>query len=276
MKKVFNKVEEVLSNYPEDWTKNYYKNKETVKVNIIDHYVCDIEGLYGQYKDIDNYIEIKGLGALPHELIHMAFSNPEKYNTKIFENRANPLYNNGISMCTKKGDDIKLINKGINEGMVEYIARKCKGMKGQYINYYFTDLLISIFGEDLLKYGFNVDPIGFYADQRFDYINLFASKLDDFNNQYDMLIVFNQVMNMKENIKEELEYVKNNVFPMYNITLIETFDAIINEYNKYSDRLIDREQLNIKLQFFMDNYDLFKTFDNEKYNVKKYLKGKIN
>ena len=91
-----------------------------------------------------------------------------------------------------------------------------------------------------------------------------------------MLIVFNQVMNMKENIKEELEYVKNNVFPMYNITLIETFDAIINEYNKYSDRLIDREQLNIRLQFFMDNYDLFKTFDNEKYNVKKYLKGKIN
>ena len=63
---------------------------------------------------------------------------------------------------------------------------------------------------------------------------------------------------------------------MYNSALIETFDAIINEFDKYSDRLIDREEFNKKLNNFIEKYDMFKTFDMKEYNIKKYIKVKIN
>ena len=63
---------------------------------------------------------------------------------------------------------------------------------------------------------------------------------------------------------------------MYNSALIETFDAIINEFDKYSDRLIDREEFNKKLNNFIEKYGMFKTFDMKEYNIKKYIKGKIS
>lgn len=268
MEEIFKKEEEVLNNYPKECLKNYYSNKQDVQIIFKDN-ILDADSILGQYISSTNTIELVDEIAIYHELSHMAFNDRSKYKQPIigFDNL---YYENGVSIYSIKDGKECYLHQGINEGFAEYLSRKNNKINGQPINYYFVNFLISIYGEDILKYPLTNDPIGFLLDQKFDNINSFVNNLDRLN-KYFSIILFSYKIE-KQNLKEQvnIEKIRNDFLLIYNGFIIETFDSIINEYKKYSDRLIDKEQLLNQINDF-NNYDLFNSFDNKKYNVKKYI-----
>ena len=131
-------VEKVLEKYPIEYRKNYYINKDSVTV-----IEKQMELAGGTYDNEENIIEYSNTDALIHELFHMAFRDKDKVNKKVFEDEE-IYYSNGVSFkvnkeMTKKGH-------GITEGFCEYLCQKIKNKKSTF-NYYFVDLLISIYSE---------------------------------------------------------------------------------------------------------------------------------
>lgn len=268
MEEIFNKVEKVLSNYPKEWSNNYYQNKQDVKIIKKDN-ILDVTIISGQYISDTNTIELVDEDAIYHELSHMAFNDRNKYHKKILENDK-MYYDNGVMVYTIENDKSYLVQRGINEGFAEYLSRKNSNINGQEINYYFVNFLISIFGEDILKYPLTNDPIGLLSEQKFYSINKFINNLDQVNNCLNVIQVSYEIEKKEQKYKYNMQKIRKEYLEIYNSFIIETFDSLYNEYNKYSDRLINYEKFLILLNDF-NNYDIFNSFENKKYNVKKYI-----
>ena len=270
-KKQLELVEKILNNYPSECRKNYYENKDTLII-IEDEEEPTIKTIGGTYDEVDNIIKIYNSDSIFHELFHMCFRNKNNIDKKIFENK-NIYFSNGVSYKIEKEDKTTYCGKGINEGFAEYLNRKINSSRGRAFEYFIVDLLISIYGEDILKYPLTNDINGFYSDERFFDIIRLRLALDQYYYclEYFKLVKY-LIVPITDNLKAEekkdiMKNFDNNITKLY-ISIIDSIEAIIDEYKNCKNPLIEIEILKYKINNFLLNKD--HQFDIEIPKLKKY------
>lgn len=274
----FKLVENVLEKFPSDCRENYYENKKSVVIETKEKY---LKSIYGDYDHEKNEITLYDESALPHEAFHMGFRDKDKVNKKIYEDK-DIHYENGISYSFIQNSKKIICGKGLTEGFAECLSRKCGLLKGQDLYCYFTDLLISIYGEDIIYYVLKNDPVGFYSDCRFFDIFSYSNQLDylkDFDDAIKIIAnckeTFTNIFNSDD--EKEKQKVTQNIYEIregFKKSIIELFKLIIDEYINCSNPKIEKEQFIDKLLLFINTEEKNKyfIFDDSTVSLKKELK----
>ena len=243
-----------LDNFPLECKSNFCNNLETLEIV----YDPSFRTL-GNYNPSLNLITFRDRGALVHELFHMAFCNSASYGKKVYGDFS---LQNGISL--QSGDYI--FGYGLTEGFAEYLSRKCGFSLGRDFEYYFADLFISIYGEDILKYPLMNDPIGFLSDDRFKDIKRVISRLDELE---DLFVTFKFIIrsasDFKDSLDKEDDDVISNFSSLVNSARCEISDVIrslfsvfIDEYKSFKSPCISCDDFSSKIEAFCsdENYDI--------------------
>lgn len=267
-------VEEVLSNFPLECRKNYYENKNSLKINIEDS-ISD--KIYGDYDHYENIITLYRIEALPHELFHMAFREGNKVDKKI----DGFVYNNGVSFSIENNGRKIIHAQGLNEGFAEYLSRKCSLCEGKIYQYYFVDLLISIYGEDIIQYALKNDPLGMFEDKRFKDIHMINLVLDKLDNACSGIIYFSNYRNEINNIfkngtddeKREYSILLLETKTDFKDSIVELFKLMIDEYNHCKCPKISKEEFYQKMNMFLTDsrYSPAFVLDDKYFSVKDEL-----
>ena len=115
--KYFEMVENVLQSFPVEYSKNYFTNKENLRIEYKEEGIGSLGAIYDHN---ENYIHIYKTDSLVHELFHMSFRDKDKVNQRIFEYK-DIFYDNGIVVKKYYNNIIIRFNKGINVGFAEYL-----------------------------------------------------------------------------------------------------------------------------------------------------------
>lgn len=260
-KKHLEKVEKVLEEFPAKYSKNYYTNKKTLKIVKSD----TLSISFGEYDHKKNKITLYNEDSLAHELFHMAFRDKKKLRKKLFRG-SELIISNGIAYQNIKTKEIGGV--GLTEGFTEYLTRKSFSedetyLKGHSFLYFFTDLLISIYGEDIIKYPLQNDTIGFVSDERFFEIVKFSSNMD---NLYDYLKYMKYLNKNSKSLYKKIESctkeenlkihkLLNSIKDGLRESIINLFNEIINEYNNADESKISKEEFIMKLKEFIISSD---------------------
>ncbi len=266
-------VDNLINTFPEELRKNYYANKQSITIETKSKPAKDIST---KYDNRNNVIFKYPNGSLYNELFYMAFRDQKKVNQHPWQD-PNFYYDNGIAVTENNAGKAIFHGRGLNEGFAEYLSRKCTDKKNHFLNYYFTDLLISIYGEEILNYPLKNDPEGLFSDERFSNIYNIYKTLDEVNNaESTMLMIARnhdklkkitlQDRETKETIVNLVDGVKNN----FKTSIINLFNLMINEYENSQSRSVDNEHFIKKLEEFVsnDDYKLAFTFDKDGLSVK--------
>lgn len=171
---------------------------------------------------------------------------------------------------------------GITEGFAEYLSRLEEiTFKGHNLEYFFTDLFLFIYGEEIFYYPFHNDPIGFIMDDRFYCLNRFTCALDGiFSSSQEVLLMnylkeeINHAIQKDEEMRlKVIECIGNNI-ENYNHSIEELFRSIIDEYYSYKNKKhIDKRVFVNKLSsFFSDpDYKIAFAFDGEDNDLRKTI-----
>ena len=278
----FRKVEEVLQNFPSEWSRNYFTNKYNVKINYEEPISKNLSGSYDHDASI---ITIYSDEAFPHELFHMAFRDENKISKRIWKD-LDIYFGNGMSFIKYQNGEKSFYNRGITEGMAEYLSRKCSSETGHKLEYFFVDLLISIYGEEILKYPLQNDPVGLLADERFFNIIDFSKKLDLLHFcQEEILLVINFKSTFEKILKTEKKEEVYHIMEMidtnrknYKTSIVSLFESIIEEYKNSQNPIIDKDTFIKKLEEIFNNheYNIAFGFDDNDYSVRNEITKIIN
>lgn len=282
IKKYFEMVENVLKMFSIEYGKNYFDNKNDVVIHYNRNSDDTLDMCYSYNK---NDITIYKEDDILQTLFYMAFRDRTKVNKRVLQNigiDVDILYETGVAY--RKQNIIR--NKGLTQGFAEYLVNICINQTQKTINGYFVDLLISIYGEDIIKYPLLNDPLGFYEDQRFFDIIKFCDQLDIFNEcKTNISIVKNyrddfiDILNNEQKDKVQEMY---SIFEMtikdYKKTIVGLFGCLINEYKNC-------EKVNIRIDDFIEKLEsFFKVpeyreafyYDNGEYSVEEQIINLIN
>ena len=257
-KEYFDKVEKILEMFPEECRKNYYENKKTLKVAFKDD-----KNLFhkGEYNDVTNKIYLgNDKEVFYHEIFHMAFNDRKKLNQLVGSfNDKKYYYSNGISF---KIND-KHFGYALTEGFVEYLARKISNIKGQRYNYFFANLLISIYGEEIIEYALKNDPIEFYDDPRFKNIVEYATCLDTLyeavrninfiSESYKLGILRESKEKQHKEILLSYKNLINSTKKELSYSITNLCKLIIDEFNYYKNPKITFQELKNKVKELFKN-----------------------
>lgn len=255
-------VEKLLESYPVRWRRNYYNNKKTLKINKIDELDSLLGIVCGKYDEEKNLITLYNDKAIIHELFHSCFRDAEKLNKQVDDFEY--YYSNGIAM-KNKNNNIKY-GLALTEGFVEYLSRKISSFKGYVFEYFIVDLLISIYGEEILKYPFTNDVIGFYEDERFYKIVDLLLNLDLYQTYYRTIkeyIEYSEIIIEKKDkktdkgiklVKEIMDEINKMIKELYN-SIIKCINLIIKEYKNCKCPMIEKEDFVLKLRQYLVNPD---------------------
>lgn len=259
--------------------KNYYENKKDL---VTKYEKMGIRSVSADYSHENNIITIYGNhnDSTPHELFHMSFRDREKVGKEITEG---VIYGNGV--CFKDTENDRKHLEGTVEGIAEYLTKKCTStINGHSVEYFFIDLLIGIYGEEILEYAFLNDPFGFIMDNRFYNIINFTKSLDAYNFSAQEIQITSY---LKKDIEEAIqndEVTRKELCKCLDATinrlresLPRLFDAIIEEYLSYNKCQMEKDLFVAKLSSFIPNQDhapLF-VFD-EDYLVRKKIRDSID
>ena len=162
----------------------------------------------------------------------MSFNNSNLYNKEIEKGY---FIDNGISLKSKNG----ILGHALTEGFAEYLSRKCKKNKGRNFEFYFSNLLILIYGEEILEYALENDPIGFISEEKFNNIVEYMYNLDQLEELLNNIIFITKSV---EILKIAVEKKDNNMINKYEelisltkdgipIVILNLFNNIVDEYN---------------------------------------------
>lgn len=276
----YKKVEQILNSFPKKYQRNYYENKKDLIIK--EEPIRKRE--FANYDNLKNEITLYKKNALPHELFHMAFRDRNKVGKKLLEDD-DTLYGNGVAHEFELNGKIMIGGKAITEGFAEYLSRKCDGEKGHLIEYFFADLLISIYGEEIIKYALDNNPLGFYEDERFFDITLFCNTLDLFQSFSDGVKIVNDC---KENLKkvlssgndmEKLDISKiiSEIRNGLKQSIVELFRLIISEYENCNNPKISKEDFESKLLSFLkkEDYKMYLIMDDNELSIEKEIKNMV-
>lgn len=150
--------------------------------------------------------------------------------------------------------------KALTEGFVEYLSRKISNCKGHNFEYFIVDLLISIYGEDILKYPFTNDVLGFYSDERFLNITKLKINLDQYQECVDCIQL---IANLGSSVMEKMnDYERKQMIQMMNKIKVDFYNSVVNcidlivyEYKNCEHPMIDKKQFVLKVNDFIVNSD---------------------
>lgn len=278
--KYYKIIENILESYPSRYSINYYKNKKTLKLEQEEEIV---NGMIGGYNPELNKINYSKDYALPHELFHMSFTNRKKLKKEIYKD-SNLYCSDGVSFFKYINSKKHIFCKGINEGFVQYLAEKCIKTNGRILEHFFADLLISIYGEDIILYALDNDPLGFITDKRFLNIYDIIINLDNLCDARESIVImvnFKRIFLEKHNLDEmdkEISTLKNSVNTKYKNSIINLFKCIIKEFNNCINPKIIKEDLICKMTEIFNNpkYSIAFFLDDKKCSVKEEVSSIIN
>lgn len=277
--KIYDTVERVLAKYPDSWSVNYYKNKEDV---VFKYEKNKSNFRFADYDNEENIITVYGNNyeAIYHELFHMAFRDREKVN-KLFTN--DTLFGNGVCFRNRENNQKYLV--GIVEGFAEYLSRFCTNAYGHTIEFFFVDLLTSIYGEEILEYSLKNDPEGFIMDERFHNIMGIGSNLDSYNYAADEIKI---MLNFRELLDTSMENDSSNchlilnhirkIMELYNSSIINSFNSLIEEFRACNNPKISKIAYIDKLALLLEdsNYEIAFGFKNIGPDVGKSLQKSLD
>ena len=271
-------VENLLESYPSNWSENYYNNKKTLKINkVSENLICS--RVKGSYDEINNIITIHEDESIIHELFHVCFRDEKKLNQVVLNNYC---YSNGIAL--KSGEN--KYGEALTEGFVEYLNRKIEVSKHYNFEYFIVDLLISIYGEDILKYPLTNDIVGFYNDKRFFDITSLAYYLDlclIYTRDIQIFVDCSSVIIKKETneekkkqqIKSNLKHIDKSLLELYK-NIIKCLNIIIKGYNECVHPKIDQYQFHLKVDEFMKNQDpIINLLEYKNYDINKKIEKSL-
>lgn len=275
IKKYYEIVENKLNEFPVECRKNYYDNKKDITIHYKQNNKKKKEIIYS-YKN--NKISVYKEDNLIQALFYMSFRDREKVGQTILQDLdIDILYDNGVA-C-RKGGIIR--NKGLTQGFAEYLANSCTKKEPSTINGYFVDLLISIYGEDIIRYPLLNNPVDFFTDKRFFEIFKFCDQLDIFNTcKINMGLVndyrdeYIEILNNEEKTTiEEMYKILENTISEYKISIVRLFECIINEYKNCNNSNIEFDVFIEKLENFVSRQEFISafTYDNEEYSVRENI-----
>lgn len=250
-KPYFEKVEAILKTFPKDCQKNYYDNKKTLKIKYSDQIDAHLKGNYNPEENVMTIYDIK---ATPHELFHMAFTNKKKLNRELYA-KSDMYHENGLAF--KYGNFI--MYKGITEGFAEYLSRKCTDNKSKDFDYYFANLLISIYGEEIIHFALKNDPMGFYNYEFFYDSFEYTMNLDYLDESITNILFIAASKNIidktfdigeEDDKKEWAEFIKSTK-DIFHMSIINLFKCIINEYKNCLEPKISQQELVHLLNSFL-------------------------
>lgn len=222
-------VEKILLSFPERCRINFYDNLNTLEIKFNQD---SKDSILGNYNPLENIITLNDKSALCHELFHVSFNNSNLYNKEIEKGY---FIDNGISLKSKNG----ILGHALTEGFAEYLSRKCKKNKGKNFEFYFSNLLILIYGEEILEYALENDPIGFISEEKFNNIVEYMYNLDQLEELLNNIIFITKSV---EILKIAVEKKDNNMINKYEelisltkdgipIVILNLFNNIVDEYN---------------------------------------------
>lgn len=271
---IYNSVEQTLSKFPTSWQKNYYQNKNNLKIISKKGEIRSISANYEHEKNIIT-IYNQNMKSLPHELFHMAFRDKDKIEKELTNGI---IYSNGVSFKNITEEIIYL--KSITEGFAEYLSRFSTPYKGHNIEYFFINLLISIYGEEILEYPLKNDPLGFLKYDQFTDIFTFSKNLDCYNTSIEEIQI---ILYMKDELTKKIKEDKNTGIEIislmehnietFNKSIINTFNSITNEYLSCKNPKIENSLFIKKLTSFLtdNDYAICFSLHEDKFNVRKEL-----
>lgn len=250
-------VEEVLLMFPENCRSNFNINLKTLRINEDN----SSTNVLGNYNPLENAIILYDDSSLCHELFHMAFNNASSYGKEVEEG----LYiDNGIALKSENS----IFGHALTEGFTEYLNRKCKSNEAKHFEYYFADLLISIYGEEILEYPLENNPIGFLEYGKFNNIVKYISNLDQLEELFKNVefIAASRPLIKEATIKGDnailndfKELILSTKIGMSSVTL-DLFNTIIDEYNSCEKPKIDIETFIEKVESFCQDKDYVAAF----------------
>lgn len=272
------KVEEVLTLYPKKYSTNYNINKTTIQFEKI---VEEFKGTLGQYDPELNKIIYSKNSAISHELFHMAFNDRKKLNSEMYKGL---YYSNGVSFYKYSDEKKHFFAKGINEGFADYLAQKCEQNDNILFELFFTELFVSIYGESVISYALDNDPIGFLTDERFFDIEGLIINLDNLYDVEECMVVMSNFKelfskkNKSKDIDNEIMSLKNSIENKFKNSIINLFNNIINEFNNCEVPFITNHGLLKKMTNFLTDtkYKFAFNLDDENCSVKKEVSFIIN
>lgn len=241
-----------------------------------------IKSIAADYSHEDNVITIYGnhRDSIVHELFHMSFRDKEKVGKEI---EKGIIYGNGICFKDIKNDRKHL--NGLTEGFAEYLTRLCLSTgRGNHVEYFFIDLLISIYGEDILEYSFLNDPLGFIMDKRFYNIVNFSKSLDNYYLSTQNIMVASFMKETLENEMQENEVARKEIIDCIgrtinrlNEALPRLFESIIEEFFSCENCRLEKDLFISKLSSFLlnKNYASIFVFD-EDFTVRRKIQASID
>lgn len=272
----FKKVEEVLKTFPEECQRNYYQNKQTIKIEYKEKTIKHLKGTYDNKKNI---ITIYDKESIYHELFHMAFRDKNK-DGKTLEGLP-VYYGNGVSYIHLYPDKQKIKAIGLTEGFVEYLTRKIQTKQESSLEFYFINLLISIYSENLINYALLNDPFGLLFNKKIYNILEIKEKLDDIHDLKQTILTINGTREILDKlINEGTEEEKTELFQIlselrieFKQTIIRLFELFISSYKKCHNPKIDKLDFIELINCFINDpsYQIAFAFDDEKYSVKEEL-----
>lgn len=261
IERIYELVENVLNEFPEECKKNYEENKKDV---IIKREDIITKNLFGSYSHKKNIITLYNDESLAHELFHMAFRDRNKLNVELFYD-TNLIYDNGVSYYNRLLEHIN--GMALTEGFAEYLSRKCCSLKGKNNEYYFVNLLIKIYGEEIIKYPLTNDSLNFYQDDRFNNIHDIRIALDSLLENERGIILCNHfyeelIDNLKNNkhVKETYNAMKN-ITKCYVESIKKLFELMILEYTNCLNPKISLDDFIELLNDFLINNDYQVVFE---------------
>lgn len=278
-KAIYENTEKVLERFPSSWHKNYYQNKEDLVFN---HEKNSSDFRFADYNNEENIITVYGNNyeAIYHELFHMAFRDREKVN-KLFTN--NTLFGNGV--CFRNRDNKQKYLEGFVEGFAEYLSRFCTNAYGHTIEFFFVDLLIAIYGEEILEYSLKNDPEGFITDERFHNIMGIGANLDSYTYAADEIKI---MLNFRELLDTSIDNDSSNchlilnhmrkIMELYNSSIINSFNSLIEEFRACNNPKISKIAYIDKLALLLEDstYEVAFGFKNISPDVGKSLQKSLD
>ena len=246
-------VEKILLSFPERCRMNFYDNLRTLEIKFNQD---SKDSILGNYNPLENIITLNEKSALCHELFHMSFNNSNLYDKEIEKGY---FIDNGISLKSKNG----ILGHALTEGFAEYLNRKCKKNKGRNFEFYFSNLLILIYGEEILEYALDNNPTGFISEEKFNNIVEYMYNLDQLEELLNNIIF---IVKSGEILKIAVEKKDNNMINKYEELISSTidripsiifnlFNIISNEYNSCDKPKVSKEGFIEKINDFFECED---------------------
>ncbi len=234
----FKIVEHYLEKFPTEYQKNYYENKQGLRIYVMDEVDCpNTEGLY---EFNINRIQIENnciKSALSHELFHMA---------------SNDLKNKSMFGYTDECPGLSCLGEGLTELFASNAEER---LASYYFLEVFTANMLLHTDPLIAKYYFTGDSIGFLKnfnelDIQNILINLQVLKEPSISNHKDVLkyqkylkILLNSLINIELNKNQhQTEY----SLQLYREEFLSYLEGISNieeyyiGYHNYAKKLIDR------------------------------------